>query len=213
MLSFRKNYFLKYCNMLLLRRLINPSLHQPITSSKMSFTETPIPGLLVFEPKIHFDDRGYFFESYNAKTWETVNVLANFVQDNQARSTIGVLRGLHYQTGEMAQAKLVRVIEGEVLDVVVDLREGSSTYGKWYSIRLSSENKRQMFVPRGFAHGYVVLSDTAEFAYKCDNFYSKAHDGGLRFDDPTLAIDWEFDLTQVIVSEKDLALPYFQPLT
>jgi dTDP-4-dehydrorhamnose 3,5-epimerase len=178
----------------------------------MFFIETPIPGLVVFEPKIHLDDRGYFFESYNAKTWEMVGITTRFVQDNQARSTIGVLRGLHFQTGEMAQAKLVRVIEGEVLDVVVDLRESSATYGKWYSIRLSSENKRQMFVPRGFAHGYVVLSDTAEFVYKCDNYYSKAHDGGIRFDDPGLAIDWEFDLRQVIVSEKDLALPYFSSL-
>lgn len=175
----------------------------------MPFIETPIPGLIVFEPKIHFDDRGYFFESYNERTWEAAGVKAHYVQDNQARSTIGVLRGLHYQTGEMAQAKLVRVIEGEVLDVVVDVRPDSPTYGEWYSVRLSSENKRQMFVPRGFAHGYVVLSDTAEFAYKCDNFYSKEHEAGIRFDDPGLAIDWEFDLEQVVVSDKDLILPFF----
>ncbi len=108
----------------------------------------------------------------------------------------------------MAQAKLVRVVEGEVLDVAVDLREGSSTYGQWYGIHLSAENKRQLFVPRGFAHGYVVLSETAEFVYQCDNYYSKAHEGGIRFDDPTLRIDWEFDLSRVIVSEKDINLPF-----
>lgn len=178
----------------------------------MSFIQTPIEGLIVFEPKVFYDDRGYFFESFNSRVWEEVGVTRPFVQDNQARSTIGVLRGLHFQTGEMAQAKLVRVIEGEVLDVVVDIREGSATYGQWYGVRLSSENKRQMYVPRGFAHGYVVLSETAEFAYKCDNFYSKAHEGGIRFDDPELKIDWEFDLNQVIVSEKDLVLGFLKDL-
>jgi dTDP-4-dehydrorhamnose 3,5-epimerase len=173
----------------------------------MPFTLTPISGLLVFEPAVFRDERGYFFESYNRRVWEEAGVPADFVQDNQARSTRGVLRGLHYQTGEMAQAKLVRVIEGEVLDVAVDLREDSPTFGQWYGIHLSAENKRQLFVPRGFAHGYVVLSETAEFAYKCDNYYSKAHEGGVRFDDPALAIDWEYDLSKVLVSEKDLALP------
>ncbi len=175
----------------------------------MPFFETPIPGLIVFEPRIFNDERGYFFESYNRRTWEEAGLTASFVQDNQARSTRGVLRGLHYQVGEMAQAKLVRVLEGEVLDVVVDIRPDSPTYGSWYGIRLSAENKRQLFVPRGFAHGYVVLSETAEFFYKCDNFYSKAHEGGIRYDDPTLAIDWEFDLNRVLVAEKDLALARF----
>lgn len=175
----------------------------------MPFSQTPIPDLLVFEPSIWPDERGYFFESYNRRTWEAAGLHVDFVQDNQARSTKGVLRGLHYQTGPMAQAKLVRVVEGEVLDVVVDIRESSPTYGQWYSIRLSADNKRQLFVPRGFAHGYLVLSDTAEFVYKCDNFYSKAHEGGLRYDDPSLKIDWEFDLSAVLVSEKDLALPGF----
>lgn len=174
----------------------------------MPFIHTPIPDLLIFEPQVWLDDRGYFFESYNQKTWEDEGLKVHFVQDNQARSTRGVLRGLHYQTGAMAQAKLVRAVEGEVLDVAVDLRPASPTYGKWYSIRLSAENKRQLFVPRGFAHGYVVLSETAEFAYKCDNYYSKAHEGGLRFDDPTLHIDWEFDLDQVLVSNKDRELPF-----
>jgi len=163
----------------------------------------------VFEPRVFPDERGYFFESYNSRTWEEAGVTTKFVQDNQARSTRGVLRGLHYQTGDMAQAKLVRVLEGEVLDVVVDLREDSPTCGQWYGIRLSAENKKQLLVPRGFAHGYVVLSETAEFFYKCDNFYSKAHEGGIRFDDPGLHIDWEFDLSKAIVAEKDLALPYF----
>ncbi len=175
----------------------------------MPFIETSIPDLLVFEPTLWPDGRGYFFESYNRRTWEAAGVHADFVQDNQARSTRGVLRGLHYQTGDMAQAKLVRVVEGEVLDVVVDLRESAPTYGQWYGIRLSADNKRQLFVPRGFAHGYLVLSDTAEFVYKCDNFYSKAHEGGIRYDDPNLNIDWEFDLKDVLVSEKDLALPVF----
>lgn len=175
----------------------------------MPFLTTPIPGLLVFEPRIFPDERGYFFESYNQRTWEETGVTTCFVQDNQARSTRGVLRGLHYQVGEMAQAKLVRVLEGEVLDVVVDLREDSLTVGQWYGIRLSAENKRQLLVPRGFAHGYLVLSETAEFFYKCDNYYSKAHEGGIRYDDPGLKIDWEFDLGKVIVAEKDLILPHY----
>lgn len=175
----------------------------------MPFLKTHIPDLLIFEPRIWPDDRGYFYESYNQRTWEAEGLNVQFVQDNQARSTRGVLRGLHYQTGEMAQAKLVRVVFGEVLDVAVDLRPDSPTYGQSFTIRLSAENHRQLFVPRGFAHGYLVLSEEAEFVYKCDNFYSKAHEGGVRYDDPTLAIDWGFDLSQVLVSEKDLILPAF----
>jgi dTDP-4-dehydrorhamnose 3,5-epimerase len=174
----------------------------------VAFSATPIPDLIVFEPTVWPDARGYFYESYNQRTWEAAGLNPVFVQDNQARSTRGVLRGLHYQIGPMAQAKLVRVVEGEVLDVAVDLRPDSPTYGQWYSIRLSADNKKQLFVPRGFAHGYLVLSETAEFAYKCDNYYSKAHEGGLRYDDPHLGIDWEFDLAEVLVSEKDLALPF-----
>ena len=176
----------------------------------MSFTTTPIQDLIVFEPAVFRDERGYFYESYNQKVWEDAGIRTVFVQDNQARSTRGVLRGLHYQLGEMAQAKLVRVTEGEVLDVVVDLREASVTFGQWYSIRLSAENRRQLFVPRNFAHGYIVLSDQAEFAYKCDNFYSKNHEGGVRFDDPELAINWELNLEQVLVSAKDVALPFLK---
>ncbi|MEY4106026.1 MAG: dTDP-4-dehydrorhamnose 3,5-epimerase [Bacteroidota bacterium] len=175
----------------------------------MSFTETPLSGLLVFEPNVHRDERGYFFESYNAHTFKAAGIETTFVQDNQARSTYGVLRGLHYQCGERAQAKLVRVLEGEVLDVAVDLRTGSPTYGRWYSVLLSAENQKQLFVPRGFAHGYVVLSRTAEFFYKCDNFYHKASEGGIRFDDPALGIDWGLPAHDVLLSEKDSLLPSF----
>ena len=175
----------------------------------MPFTETPLPGLLLFDPKVWEDDRGYFYESYNQRAFAEAGITAHFVQDNQARSVRGVLRGLHYQTAPYAQAKLVRVLSGEVLDVVADLRPGSPAYGQTYSVILSAENKRQLFVPRGFAHGYVVLSDTAEFFYKCDNFYSKAHEGGVRYDDPTLQIDWGIPPEEVILSEKDKALPFF----
>ncbi len=175
----------------------------------MPFIPTPIPGLLVFEPQVWADERGYFFEAFNAETFKAAGIEANFVQDNQARSTFGVLRGLHYQVDSFAQAKLVRVLEGEVLDVVVDIRPQSPTYGQSYSLRLSAENKKQLFVPRGFAHGYVVLSPTAEFFYKCDNFYSKAHEGGIHYNDPQLQIDWEIDLNEAILSEKDQVLPYF----
>ena len=175
----------------------------------MPFKETPIPDLLVFEPKVWGDERGYFYESYNQNTFQEAGIAANFVQDNQARSTYGVLRGLHYQVGEFEQAKLVRVIDGECLDVVVDIRKDSPTYGEWYSIFLSAENKKQLFVPRGFAHGYVVLSETAEFFYKCDNFYSKESEGAIIYNDPTLNIDWGIDLEKVILSEKDKVNPPF----
>ncbi len=173
------------------------------------FTETGIKNLIIFEPKIWEDERGYFFESYNENTFKAGGITAKFVQDNQARSTKGVLRGLHYQAGEFAQAKLARVLQGEVLDVAVDLREDSNTYGEWFSIILSAENKKQLFVPRGFAHGYVVLSDTAEFAYKCDNFYSKEHEGGLIYNDTYLNIDWQLKGMDYIIAEKDLNLPAF----
>ena len=172
------------------------------------FTITPIEGLILFQPRIFYDDRGYFFESFNAQTCAETGINTIFVQDNQAKSTKGVLRGLHYQVGQFAQAKLVRVIEGAVLDVVVDLRPGSATYGQSATFELSAENKHQLYVPRGFAHGYVVLSETAEFFYKCDNYYSKAHEGGLKFDDPALQIDWRFEPSELLVSEKDLILPH-----
>ena len=175
----------------------------------MPFLDTPIEGLKIFEPQVWKDDRGYFYEAFNQQLFEKAGITAPFVQDNQARSTRGVLRGLHYQVGEFAQAKLVRVIEGEVLDVVVDIRPGSKTHGQWFSLRLSAQNKRQLFVPRGFAHGYLVLSPTAEFFYKCDNFYSKAHEGGIIFNDAQLDIDWELDPGELVLSEKDKVLPRF----
>jgi len=173
----------------------------------MPFKTTEFPGLVVFEPKVFGDERGYFFESFNQQVFEAAGINRPFVQDNQARSVYGVLRGLHFQKGEAAQAKLVRVLEGSVLDVVVDLRVGSPSYGKSYSIELSAENKLQLYVPRGFAHGYVVLSETAEFFYKCDNFYSKADEGGLIYNDPALKINWGIDLSDAILSDKDRILP------
>ena len=175
----------------------------------MPFIDTHITDLKIFEPNVWEDERGYFYESYNAQAFQTAGIEAKFVQDNQALSSFGVLRGLHYQTGEAAQSKLVRVIEGEVLDVAVDIRPESATYGKSCSVLLSGENKRQFFVPRGFAHGYVVLSPKAIFFYKCDNFYNPAKEGGIRFDDPTLDIDWKIELNIAQLSEKDRILPFF----
>ena len=175
----------------------------------MPFLETNIPDLLVFEPKVWEDDRGYFFEAFNQQLFAEIGISTHFVQDNQARSTFGVLRGLHYQVGKYAQAKLVRVLTGSVLDVAVDLRTESPTYGKHYTIELSAANKRQLYVPRGFAHGYLVLSETAEFFYKCDNFYAPSHEGGIVYNDHTLAIDWKIDLKSAILSPKDKALPHF----
>ena len=164
---------------------------------------------MLFEPHVWSDPRGYFFEAFNARTFADAGIDATFLQDNQARSVYGVLRGLHYQVGDAAQAKLVRVLDGEVLDVVVDLRPESPTYGKSYSVLLSAENKRQLFVPRGFAHGYAVLSDVAEFFYKCDNYYDRNSEGGIRYDDDALAIDWRLPKKDVLLSEKDARLPAF----
>ena len=169
----------------------------------MPFTETGIPGLLVFEPNIIRDARGYFFESFNSKIWKEKGITSEYVQDNQAYSTRGILRGLHYQLNPNAQAKLVRVIEGEVLDVVVDLRKGSPSFGKTFSIILSAENHKQMYVPRGFAHGYCVLSSTALFFYKCDNFYSKESERGIAFNDSALNIDWKIPAGEMLLSDKD----------
>jgi dTDP-4-dehydrorhamnose 3,5-epimerase len=173
----------------------------------MPFTETGIPDLLVYEPKVFHDQRGYFFESYNANTFAADGQKMVFVQDNQARSTYGVLRGLHFQKEPYAQTKLVRVLEGKIIDVAVDLRKGSPTYGKSFAIELSAENKLQLLVPKGFAHGYSVLSPTAEVMYKCDNFYHKDSEGGLIYNDPALQIDWGIDLSKALVADKDLALP------
>ena len=176
----------------------------------MPFIETPIQDLLIFEPKIFEDARGYFFESFNSAVFAEKSINTNFVQDNQSKSTYGVLRGLHDQLNPFSQAKLVRVISGEVLDVAVDIRQNSRTYGKHYSIILSAENKKQLYIPRGFAHGFVVLSETAEFFYKCDNFYSKEHDAGIIYNDPSLKIDWKLKHDEILVSEKDKNLPEFK---
>jgi len=174
----------------------------------MIFTETKLKGCFILEPKIIKDERGYFMESFNEKTFQNgVGKEVRFVQDNQSFSSKGVLRGLHYQTGEHAQAKLVRVLQGEVLDVAVDIRPGSETYGQYVSVLLSGENQTQFFIPRGFAHGFLVLSDTATFFYKCDNFYNKDSEGGLIFNDTTLNIDWGFPEEKLIISEKDQILP------
>ena len=158
-------------------------------------------------PQIWKDDRGYFFEAFNSRIFSEAGLAVQFLQDNQARSYRGVLRGLHYQVEPFAQAKLVRVLEGEVLDIVVDLRPHSPTYGQSYSILLTAANKKQLFIPRGFAHGYLVISPEAEFFYKCDNYYSKEHEGGILFNDPQLNIDWPLPFDQLILSEKDKQLP------
>ena len=175
----------------------------------MKITTSTIEGVYIIEPNVFGDDRGYFIESYSKSLLTELGIDNDFVQDNESFSTQGVLRGLHYQCGECAQAKLVRVIQGEVLDVIVDVRPDSKTYGEHFGIRLSGENKMQMLVPRGMAHGYIVLSDTAIFAYKCDNEYNKASEGGLLFNDPKLKIDWILDPSSFLVSEKDIVLPVF----
>ncbi|HYD21871.1 MAG TPA: dTDP-4-dehydrorhamnose 3,5-epimerase [Flavipsychrobacter sp.] len=174
----------------------------------MKVIATPFEGLLILEPKVHGDERGYFFESYNMQTLlNEAGFSAPFVQDNQARSVKNVLRGLHYQNEPTPQTKLIRALEGVIWDVVVDLRPGSQTYGQWYGVELSAENKRQLLIPRGFAHGYSVLTDSAEVFYKCDNTYNKSAEGGVLYNDPALNIDWKINLEEAIVSEKDLVQP------
>jgi len=174
----------------------------------MNFIPTKLEGCFIIEPKIINDERGYFMESFNENTFQKgTGKAVHFVQDNQSFSTKGVLRGLHYQTGEHAQSKLVRVLQGEVLDVVVDIRPNSITFGEYVSVLLTGENKTQFFVPRGFAHGFLVLSETATFFYKCDNFYNKESEGGLLYSDKSVNIDWQFPLENLIISEKDLILP------
>ena len=176
----------------------------------MPFTTTDFPGLLIFEPKVFNDDRGYFFESYNEKTCAAEGVNIKFVQDNQAKSSYGVIRGLHYQLNPHAQTKFIRVLSGTILDVVVDIRKGSPTFGKPYSIELSGDNCRQLFIPQGFAHGYSVLSETAEVMYKCDTFYNKESEAGIAFNDPALDIDWNIPMDRQIISEKDMVQPLFR---
>lgn len=174
----------------------------------MRLTKTKLEGCVVIEPTLFNDERGYFFESYNTDRFNvSITNEINFVQDNQSFSTRGVIRALHYQKGNNAQAKLVRVLNGVILDVAVDLRPHSKTYGEYFSIELSSENKKQLFVPRGFAHGFSVLSDTAEVLYKCDNYYNKESEGGIIYNDVTLNIDWKVSPEEIKISEKDLILP------
>ena len=175
----------------------------------MEIVETPIKNLIVVRPDVFADSRGYFTELYNENRYRAYGIDNNFVQDNLSRSSYGVVRGLHLQKGESAQAKLVKVIVGKVWDVAVDLRQGSSTYGKWFGVELSDENHLQFLIPRGFAHGFSVLSPMAIFSYKCDNLYDKQAEGGIIYNDPTLAIDWKVPVGEMIVSDKDLLLPTF----
>ena len=179
----------------------------------MNIINTEFKNLHIIEPRVFADSRGYFFESFNSKTFKQgTDREVNFVQDNQSKSTYGTLRGLHFQKDEFAQAKLVRVISGCVLDVVVDLRPGSATFKKSYSIELSAENKKQLFVPRGFAHGFVVLSESAEFFYKCDNYYNPSAEGGVLYSDATLQIDWIVPKDKLLLSDNDLKLPFLKDL-
>ena len=175
----------------------------------MNIIKTDIEGVCIIEPRVFGDARGYFFESYNRRDFTQVSEV-EFVQDNESRSCYGVVRGLHFQRPPYAQAKLVRVVEGTVLDVAVDLRAGSPTYGQHVAVELSAENHRQFFLPQGFAHGFAVLSPTAVFQYKCDNFYHPEAEGALAWDDPTLAIDWHLPADQVILSDKDRHHPQFR---
>ena len=177
----------------------------------MKVTLTPLEGLLILEPKVHTDSRGYFMESYNQLVLEQRSGYSTpFVQDNQARSVKNVLRGLHYQNMPTPQAKLIRVLEGSIWDVAVDIRKSSKTYKQWFGIELSAENKLQLLIPHGFAHGYAVLSDTSEVFYKCDNYYNKATEGGILFNDPELGVDWKMDVNNAIISEKDMKQPLFK---
>jgi dTDP-4-dehydrorhamnose 3,5-epimerase len=173
----------------------------------MPFIETGLPGLFVFEPIVFEDSRGYFYEAYNANTYTKQGITTQFVQDNQSRSSYGVIRGLHYQLQPHAQTKLVRVLHGTILDVAVDIRKDSPTYGKVFSVELSADNKKQLYIPAGFAHGFSVLSEKAEVLYKCDAFYSKESEGGILYNDPSLNIDWKIAPDKAIVSDKDIKLP------
>jgi len=173
----------------------------------MNFIRTEIDGVFIVEPRVFPDARGYFFESWNREAFAAAGLNYDFVQDNQSMSAYGTIRGLHFQKSEHAQAKLVRALAGTVLDVAVDLRSGSPTFGQHVAVELSSENQRQLMIPRGFAHGFSVLSETAVFAYKCDNFYCKAAEDGLRFDDPALGIDWRVPASRALLSEKDKINP------
>jgi len=173
----------------------------------MEIIKTDIPDLLIIKNRAFQDARGYFVETYNEKTFAENGITTKFVQDNRSKSSYGVIRGLHYQLNPHSQAKLVSVVVGKVFDVAVDLRKNSSTFGKWYGVELSDENHLQFLIPQGFAHGFSVLSETAIFSYKCDNFYAPQSEGGIIYNDPMLNIDWKIPAEKAVVSEKDLKLP------
>lgn len=170
----------------------------------MKVIKTELEGVFIIEPEIFEDNRGYFFESYSKRHFEENGLKYDFIQDNQSKSSYGTIRGLHFQKGEFAQAKLVRVLSGCVLDVAIDIRYGSSSFGKYVGVELSENNNRQLLIPRGFAHGFAVLSETAVFSYKCDNYYNKESEGSILFNDIDLNIDWKIDLNKAILSKKDL---------
>ncbi len=176
----------------------------------MNIIETPIKDLLIIEPQVFEDHRGYFFESFSQLKLKQKNINLSFVQDNESKSNYGIIRGLHYQMEPKAQTKLVRVIHGTIYDVAVDIRKGSPSYGKWFGIELSHENKKQLLIPKGFAHGFSVLSDTATVFYKCDEFYAPEYDAGIIYNDPHLGIDWKIPEDKLVLSEKDSKLPIFE---
>jgi dTDP-4-dehydrorhamnose 3,5-epimerase len=173
----------------------------------MPIIKTGFPGLIIFEPTVLKDSRGYFFESYSERVFNAEGITTRFVQDNQSKSSYGVIRGLHYQLNPNAQTKLVRVLSGKIMDVAVDIRTGSSTYGKAFCLELSAENNKQLLIPKGFAHGFSVLSETAEVMYKCDEFYSKESEAGILYNDAALNIDWQIPAGRAIISEKDQQQP------
>jgi dTDP-4-dehydrorhamnose 3,5-epimerase len=179
----------------------------------LKLLETPLKGCFILEPSVYKDERGFFYESYNKKRFnEVTNLNIDFVQDNQSASSYGVIRGLHFQTGEFAQSKLVRVLLGKVLDVIVDLRKGSETFGQQFSIILDDVDHKQLFVPKGFAHGFITLSERSIFSYKCDNFYDKDSENGIIYNDATLSINWHLPREDFIISEKDILLPTFKEI-
>ncbi len=179
----------------------------------MEIINTPIPDLIILKPRVFKDDRGYFFEAYNDNRYKEAGIKFDFVQDNISYSSKNTIRGLHYQIGDFAQSKLVQVVQGKVIDVAVDLRKNSPTFGKHFAIELSDENNLQFYIPHGFAHGFSVLSETALFHYKCDNYYNKESERGIIYNDKTIGIDWQIDLNNAIVSEKDIILPTFENAT
>lgn len=178
-------------------------------NARMQFTKTPLDGVILIEPQVFGDDRGYFYESYSKKKFIEAGITEEFVQDNQSFSERGTIRGLHFQKPPFSQSKLVRAITGEIYDVVVDLRTSSATFGQWFGVYLTEENKKMLYVPIGFAHGFCVTSETALFAYKCGNYYSKADELGIHYNDTQLNIDWPIAKDEVKISEKDLTLPSF----